>query len=75
MVDMLLGGVDAKLSSFPSIWRAFSTSEHPTAMWGAVQRWKRRRHVWNKTEVSGRICPSEGPTVKQQCRECSMSLV
>jgi len=75
MVDTPLGGVDAMLSSFPSTSRASSTSEHPTATWGAVWRWVRRRHVWNKTEDWGGICPSEGPTVKQQRRERSMSPV
>lgn len=75
MVGMPLSGVDAKLSSFPSMPAASSTSDRPTAMWGVVWRWVRRRHVRNKTEAWGRICPSEGPTVKQQRRERSMSPV
>ena len=75
MADVPLGDVGTKLSSFPCIHRASSTSEHPAATWSAVRRWVGGGRVWNKTEAWGRICPSEGPTVKQQRTERSMSPV
>lgn len=38
IVNVPLGGNKAKLRPFPSKFRASFTSEHPTAIWGAVYR-------------------------------------